>query len=174
MGGPKMSSAEGFFLAGRDRAPEPYHYTACGLDNIYLGNGFKLEKNSYGRGVSIEMLDDLHEAIARNLVQKPEKLTGKEIRFLRKQLNATQADLAQWLSSDVQAVGRYERGECEGIPGPVDKLVRTIYLIHTMPGDRLNDLIKYYEEVNPPPTEPAKPQIFSQRNSHWETDRVAA
>jgi putative transcriptional regulator len=30
-----------------------YHYTECGLDNVYLENGFTVHKTAYGRGVSI-------------------------------------------------------------------------------------------------------------------------
>ena len=35
---------------------EPYHYTACGLDNIYLFNGYELHQTEDGDGVSIRDL----------------------------------------------------------------------------------------------------------------------
>ena len=42
-----------------------YHYTGCGLDNIYLANGFERKVTPYGEGVSIADADGLHEAIGR-------------------------------------------------------------------------------------------------------------
>ena len=58
-----------------------YHYTACGLDNIYLANGFQRTSSPSGEGVSIHDFDGLHEAIARGLANKEAPLQAKEFRF---------------------------------------------------------------------------------------------
>jgi len=46
------------------------HYTACGLDNVWLANGFTIKETKYGKGVSIDDVDGLHRLLASNLVEK--------------------------------------------------------------------------------------------------------
>ena len=69
------------------------HYTACGLDNVWLASGFTVKETKYGKGVSIEDVDGLHQLLASNLVEKKGLLTGKEFRFLRVHLGLTQQSL---------------------------------------------------------------------------------
>ena len=47
---------------------EPYHYTECGLDYVWLRNGFKRHETPYGSGVAITEADQLHKVIARAVV----------------------------------------------------------------------------------------------------------
>lgn len=123
-----MSKAKAFSVLGRDPAPKPYRYTACGLDNVYLLNGFTPHKTSYGNGVSIDNLEELHRTIARTLIDKKGPLTAKELRFLRLELGLTQAEFARRLGTEEQNIGRYERDEFP-IPGSVDKLARAAYSV---------------------------------------------
>lgn len=91
-----------------EAANEPLHYTACGLDNIYLVSGFN-RKNVAGEiYVSVNDVEDLHEAIALTLARK-KLLSGAEIRFLRKYLEYTQSDLGDWLGVSDQSIARYEK-----------------------------------------------------------------
>jgi DNA-binding transcriptional regulator YiaG len=113
-------------------AAAPLHYKACGLDDIYLMNGFQRHQTAYGEGYAIEHVYALHKAIALHLVMRRKTLKPKEIRFLRKQLDMTQDELANELSITGQTVARYEKGESE-IPGPVDKMIRVIYVLHRAP-----------------------------------------
>ncbi|HEX4294787.1 MAG TPA: hypothetical protein VHZ29_11685, partial [Rhizomicrobium sp.] len=75
-------------------AEKRFKYTACGLDNIYLGNGFSIEKTSRGRVVRIEDLQGLHRAIGEMLVRQKRSLVGAELRFLRQELGLSQSRLA--------------------------------------------------------------------------------
>lgn len=122
-----MSRAKASALE-RDPEPKPYHYTGCGLDNVWLFNGFKRLETSYGGGVAIENIEGLHATLARAIVAKEGPLTGKELRFLRHELGLTQDELAKRLNSEEQNIGRYERGDIP-IPGPVDRLARVVYSI---------------------------------------------
>ena len=61
---------------------EHYHYTECGLDNVYLANGYEMKETPSGRLVSIHNIHDLHHAIGKALVFKPGVLIGSEIRFI--------------------------------------------------------------------------------------------
>src|SRR5262245_16728907 len=109
-----MSPRYQFALKGRRHLPEPYHFTASGLPNVYLLSGVKIERDAgYGELVTIDHLPDLIMAIAFRLVSKPERLTGTEMRFLRKRMGVTQADLAKELWVNEQTVANYEKGKTE-------------------------------------------------------------
>ena len=47
---------------------EIYHYTECGLDGVYLVNGFDFVNGASGRRVVIKDIDGLHAAIGRKLI----------------------------------------------------------------------------------------------------------
>jgi DNA-binding transcriptional regulator YiaG len=150
-----MTRGNGFHIDGRDLAADPLHCTACGLDDVYLLNGFRIEETEYGRGVAIEKIDELHQAIALTIVTRRRRLDGKELRFLRKQMDLTQSELAQRLGVDSQTVARHEKGET-AIGGPVDGLVRFIYVLSLMPRGELEQLLGQVSallEADEPPRE---------------------
>jgi DNA-binding transcriptional regulator YiaG len=114
---------------GRRHLPKPYHFTASGLPNVYLLSGVKIERDGdYGELVTIDHLPDLIMAIAFSLVRKPDRLTGAEVRFLRKRIGITQAELAEELWVSEQTVANYEKGKTE--PGPADRALRLLFLAH--------------------------------------------
>ncbi len=92
-------------------AARKYRYIECGLDNVYLLNGFTIRSTPYGRAVAIDNIDGLHRTIARFLVREKKELTGKEIRFLRHELKYSQNRLAALLGVTEQTVARWEKGE---------------------------------------------------------------
>ena len=102
-----------------------YHYTDCGLRNVWLANGFSRRKTPYGPGVAIEGLPALHRAIGLWLVGKPRRLTGAEIRFLRKELDLSQKALAAIVGQSEQTVSLWERRG--RIPKTADRFVRALY-----------------------------------------------
>jgi hypothetical protein len=51
------------FQMGKQLAEQPLHYTACGLDNVYLLNGFKREIIDGEEYVTIEDMDGLWRAL---------------------------------------------------------------------------------------------------------------
>jgi DNA-binding transcriptional regulator YiaG len=89
-------------------------------------NGFKPVETPRGVGIQIEHLEGLHHAIGRYLTEEKKQLTGKELRFLRHELDMTQETLSHLVGVDVQTVARWEKGE-SGVPGPADRLMRVIY-----------------------------------------------
>lgn len=103
-----------------------YHYTECGLDNIWLANGFKIEKTSKGNRVSIKNIEALHDAIGSFLVSKKKNLAGKEFRFLRHELLLSQATLAKFLGVSEQAINRWENDKTEINKGS-EMVVRLLY-----------------------------------------------
>ncbi|MSP81182.1 MAG: helix-turn-helix domain-containing protein [Rhodospirillales bacterium] len=102
-----------------------YHYTDCGLRNVWLANGFRRQKTPYGPGVAIEGLPALHRAIGLWLAGKPRPLTGSEVRFLRKELDLSQKALAAIVGQSEQTVSLWERRG--RIPQTADRFVRALY-----------------------------------------------
>ena len=102
-----------------------YHYTECGLDNVLL-EGVDPVQDDAGEAVfTIAKVNRLHAAIARAVIRKPYALTGKELRFLRAEMEMTQAELAVLLGREPLAISRWERGE-NPIDPAADTLVRLL------------------------------------------------
>lgn len=112
-----------------DKGQEPLHYTECGLDDVYLVSGYERETTPYGDGIIIRDLDNLHRAIGIYLVQEKKVLNGKEIRFLRKQMDLTQSELSRYFGLSHQQVARWEKGQSE-ITESAASLLRLLYLGH--------------------------------------------
>jgi putative zinc finger/helix-turn-helix YgiT family protein len=103
-----------------------YHYTESGLPNIVLaGVEIRSCAKCGEREVVIPRLEQLHRAIARIVIQLEAKLGAEQIRFLRKYLGWSQADLAAYMSIEPETVSRWETGNQE--IGPVaDRLLRLL------------------------------------------------
>jgi putative transcriptional regulator len=140
------------------------HYKSCGLDNIYLGGGFMRHQTRYGNGVSIDDIEGLHRAIGRTLVAEDRPLTGKEIRFLRKEMKYTQERLAELVKVSDQAVARWEKGENE-IPGSAEIVIRALYRQHI--GDSVNVRKMAEQFVRSMAKKATGPQIFEPTSSGW-------
>lgn len=67
-----------------------YHYTECGLNNIYLINGYNFIETSRGTSISIKDIDGLHKVIGLFLMTSKKDLSGDEIRFLRHEMLMSQ------------------------------------------------------------------------------------
>ncbi|GAB3487635.1 hypothetical protein GCM10027399_01620 [Curvibacter fontanus] len=84
-----------------------YHYTQCGLDNVWLENGYKGKKTAYGQAVAVEDADGLHQAL--ELVAKQGRLNGKELKFLHVAMGLSQGRLGKLLGATEQSVSLCER-----------------------------------------------------------------
>lgn len=102
-----------------------YHYVQCGLDNIWLSNGYRIEETPYGQSVSIDHAEDLDKAIAKYLTEKSDPLTGAELRFLRVMLDMSQKRLGELLGREAQSVALWEKSD--RVKEDVDFWVRHIY-----------------------------------------------
>jgi DNA-binding transcriptional regulator YiaG len=146
MGGHPVTEKNHFLRPDKPLNAEPLHYTACGLDDVYLHNGFERVETDYGPGVTIEKLDDLLSAIALHLVARKKRLDGKELRFLRRQLDMTQNELAGLLGVDGQTVARYEKGESR-IDGPAQLAIRAVYLLYSIEEEKRLEILKSVREL---------------------------
>ena len=110
---------------GEQMMTDSYHYRECGLDNVWLLNGYEIHDTPYGRTVSFQNPDELDAMIAKALTVKSSRLTGKELRFLRLMLGMTQKALGEMLGKQDQSVARWEKGG--ELNDAEDFLVRHIY-----------------------------------------------
>jgi putative transcriptional regulator len=131
-----MNERHEYFIKGQPLLPEPFHYTLSGLPNVYLLNGVVFhEDEGYGASYEIQDLDGLHDAIAAHIVERTGQImTGAELRFLRKRMKKTQADLAGLLRVNEQTVANYEKG-VTAVAGPADLAVRLVYMLYVLPPD---------------------------------------
>jgi len=140
-----------------------YHYTESGLRNVWLVNGYTVRKTPYGKGIAIESLEGLHRAIARQIVRLPRPLTGAEFRFLRKELELSQASLADYLGCNVQALARWEKGKSR-LPKPAERLLRALYRESDEGNAQIRELVERISRRGA--TERAKLE-FARRRGEW-------
>lgn len=103
-----------------------YHYTGCGLRNVWLRNGFAVRETAYGKAVAIHDLEGLHRAIGLCLVDRRPNLSGEEVRFLRKELDMPQKRLANVLGVSESTVRSWEANRGKISP-PADRVLRVLY-----------------------------------------------
>lgn len=121
---------------GERLSPKPLHYTDCGLDNVYLLNGFEDD----GEALRIKDLEGLHRAIGLNIATERKAPSGKELRFLRDEMDMTQAELGRLLGISSQSVARWEKGQTESIGAAIFG-VRVLYLLSLMPQEQVSSAL---------------------------------
>lgn len=107
-----------------------YHYTECGLDNVWLLSGYDVQDfGSRGQGVSVRRERELWKVLASGIVGQDAPITGQEFRFIRGLLDLTQAAAGRRLGhKDHQTVLRWEKNRHAPVPLAADVLVRGWYL----------------------------------------------
>jgi DNA-binding transcriptional regulator YiaG len=155
---------------------EGYHYTACGLDYVYLHNGYEVRETPHGRAVAIQDARGLHEAIARAVISSPGTLRGQEVRFLRAQLKLSQEGLAKALRTKRGSVARWEAKPRRQIPGTADSALRMFYALkaekHEV-AERLVDLLTEVDELEHK-LQMLRGETFRATAEGWEREREAA
>jgi DNA-binding transcriptional regulator YiaG len=122
------------------------HYTACGLDNVWLANGFSVKETKYGKGIAIDDVEGLHRLLAGHLIDKPGLLTGKEFRFLRVHLGLTQQGLGKLMGNLTEnAVSLWERKDA--VPAINDHWLRMHVIAKLKGSTRVADAIERIQTV---------------------------
>lgn len=109
---------------------QPYHYTECGLDYVYLTDGYTVYETGYGPAIEVHNAPELDRKIALEIVRHQGSLTGQEVRFLRGLMDLTQQELGLLLGKDAQSIARWEKSKTT-LPKIEDIALRQIYLEKT-------------------------------------------
>ena len=130
--------------------PKTYHYTECGLDDVYLVNGFTIEHDDeYGDLLYIEDIDQLHKVLASRLLDCPRTLTGSEFRYLRVFLDLSQKRLGELLGQKEQNIGNWERSLQKAISNPsADRLLRAVVAEKLEENSKVGQLIEKIAEMD--------------------------
>jgi DNA-binding transcriptional regulator YiaG len=124
-----------------------YHYKESGLRNVWLVNGYEIESSPYGKTVSIQNISELHRMIAMRLLMKPTRLSGSEIRFLRKEMELSQQSLSQLFGVSAQSVALWEKGRVK-VPAPSDRLFRVIVSEYYDGNIKVREIIDHLNEAD--------------------------
>lgn len=143
---------------------EPLLYPDCGLDDVYLLNGYEVTKTSHGTGLAVNDTDGLRAAIARSLATRKKILSGKEVRFLRKEMDLTQSELGRLVGLDAQSVARWEKEQVCAKKRPAELLLRVIYLAKADDKIDVEALLRELDELDAPLHEK---QVFKDTDAGW-------
>jgi putative zinc finger/helix-turn-helix YgiT family protein len=102
----------------------PYKYDESGLPNVTLQGIKVLCCATCGEEMPvIPAISDLHRVLSLVLVNKPQKLSPAEFRFLRKYLGYSATDFARVIDASREHLSRWENGT-KPISSFVDRLMR--------------------------------------------------
>lgn len=166
------TKTETFYRCGEDLKPLPYEYKECGLPNIFLHNGYEVKEREGDCFVSIIDMEGLHRTIGEHIICNRKELSPAEIRFLRKAMNMTQAELGRDMGQSSQQVARWEKG-VSAIPGPADRLLRIIFQVRMMDDEELEAFIRELSSIEEMDERPEQPIVFHHDAETWR-DRMAA
>jgi len=117
------------------------HYKGCGLDNVWLESGYTVRETKYGNAYSIDDIDGLYQAISRAISTHGNgKLSGAELRFLRKQLNLSQKELASLLGRKDQTVAIWEKRDA--VPEDAGQLIKLLAIEKLLPHVAIGEALK--------------------------------
>lgn len=141
-----MNCNASFIRTGDAICAAPYEYRECGLEGIYLHNGYDIVEHEGQNYVSITDTIGLNRIIGEFLVSNRKVLSADEIRFLRKTLDFTQSELGRWMGKDSQTVARWEKGETQ-IPVVADRLLRAIFQLNTMDPEEREKFVELLRNI---------------------------
>lgn len=102
------------------------HYTESGLSNVFLQGVRIADCPVCGNSdVIVPRIAKIQRAIAQGLTQSPTRLTGEQLRFLRRHLGRSGEELARYLHTDKTKISKWERGE-DRIGPATDRLIRLL------------------------------------------------
>lgn len=125
-----------------------HHYTECGLDYVYLVNGFTIHDTAYGSGVSIDNADELHAAIAHSVIERPYAIRGQELRFLRSMLDVSQTGLGGVLGVSRTTVARWEGEPDQPVAPGADRALRLYFAVKKDKADTARNIADMLDSIH--------------------------
>ena len=123
-----------------------YQYTGCGLENVWLANGYAIKETPYGEGVAIDDVDGLHRAIGKRIVEQNSRLTGEEFRFFRKGMGFSQSALGKMFGVTDQTIANWEKkGD---VPKMADSQIRQYFALSIDGGSDVGAILRRIAELD--------------------------
>lgn len=108
---------------------QSYHYTECGLDDVWLEAIELLICEECGSiNPVLPKVLQLHAFISQAIIHDPAPLSGDKIRFLRKELGIKAKDWASYIGVEPETLSRWEKGS-QFIGNQSDLLIRAVYCL---------------------------------------------
>ena len=86
-----------------------YHYTECGLKNVYI-EGLPVINDDGEEIIQIPNIQELHWLIAKDILES-KSMNGDEIRFLRTEMGYTPEELSEQLNMAPRILKSIENGK---------------------------------------------------------------
>jgi putative zinc finger/helix-turn-helix YgiT family protein len=131
---------------------ERHSYVEGGLPHVYI-EGFEVRRCSCGEEDFVyRAIESMHHAIANALIRKPHRLSGAEVRFLRKSLGWSGEMFASRMGVTPSQVSRWEN-EHEPIGAVADRLLRILVVLDTPVSDYSSEMLDAVGSEVAPPSE---------------------
>ena len=141
-----------------------YHYTECGLPNVYLKNGFTIEHIDGEDYTSIDDMNNLHVAIAQTIADSHTALRPAQFKFLRIELNLSQKMLGHRFGVSEQTIARYEKGKSD-IPRTTDAALRSLFMEKL---EKTNSVSYFLDLLSDAEAQQAAQEILLEEiDNHW-------
>lgn len=160
----KCDLCGGVMVARKATAERPYRDVMSGLENVFLVGIEVRECKKCGAKVAvIPKVAALHKAIARHLVFKSGLLTGKEVKFLRKNFGIQAKEFAALIGVAPAHLSRVENGKTDAFGAATDKLARAV-AVAASDGQTVKKLLLNIarEKMDP------QLSLFALKKDHWE------
>lgn len=126
---------------------ETYHYTECGLDNVFLIGVCVCHCDCGESFPSIPNIVGLNSVIGRATIKSPEPLSGKEVMFLRKNIGLSAKEFIKKIGVNKSTFSRWEHGD-QRLSKANDLLVRLIYAtLKSLPAKDTRSLLEEVEKL---------------------------
>ena len=102
-----------------------YKFAESGLKNVILSGIEVIECATCGAIPVIPAINQITRAIALAVALKPARLTGEEVRFLRKFIAKSQAELSRLMRVSKTTISKWENNE-DPVGEQSDRLIRVI------------------------------------------------
>lgn len=103
-----------------------HRYVESGVPNVVLQNVRGAVCPACGNeDLLLPHLERIHQAIASALLKSPARLTGPQLRFLRKYVQKTGEEFARYLRTDKTKISKWEQG-VDPIGPANDRLIRML------------------------------------------------
>jgi putative zinc finger/helix-turn-helix YgiT family protein len=124
-----------------------YRFVESGLNNVWLQDIeiVRCEKCNNEDPI-IPAVGSLLKVVLLAIAEKPARLEGREIRFLRRQAGFTQQQLSGMLGVDKSTISKWENGE-DPIGPTSDRLLRTIAICQGDPS-KAQDVINTFAAID--------------------------